>query len=212
MDLFEQKGDQYGRIARYYDMLLEPAIRPLRLEICRLISNNGPGPVLDLCCGTGRQLIMLEQIGIPGVGVDFSPAMLNIARRKNNGLAKFIRGNVTRLPFVDNYFRQAMITLAFHENPEPIRRAILAEALRVLMPGGRFIIVDYGRPGPTRHTFGNFLTDRVEWLAGKSHYYYYKEFLGRGGVEGMCGRGGILVDRVKDFFSGSVGLFVAKSD
>jgi ubiquinone/menaquinone biosynthesis C-methylase UbiE len=212
MDLFERKGDQYGRIARFYDVLLEPAIRPLRLEICRLISENNHGPVLDLCCGTGRQLIMLGQIGVTGVGVDFSSAMLNVARRKNNGMARFIRGDVARLPFNDHQFQQAMISLALHENPEPIRRAILAEAMRVLVPGGWFFIVDYERLGPLRRTFGNLLTDRVEWLAGKNHYYYYKEFIKRGGVEGLCGRGGLAVERVNDFFSGNVGLFVVKND
>ena len=212
MDLFKQNGDQYGRIARYYDALLEPVIRPLRNKVSRLVSESGPGPVLDLCCGTGRQLIMLGQLGVKGVGVDMSPAMLNVARRKSKGMARFIRGDVTRLPFDDGQFSMAMVTLALHENPEPARQIILAEATRVLKPDGRFIIVDYSRLDPNDHGLGGLLTARVEWMAGENHYYNFKDFMARGGVEGMCDRGGMAMEQAADFFFHSVGLYIAKSN
>ena len=212
MDLFKQNGDQYGRIARYYDAMLEPMIHSLRNKVSRVVSENGPGPVLDLCCGTGRQLIMLGRQGVSGVGVDMSSAMLNVAKRKNNGMTRFIRGDVTRLPFGDGRFSAAMVTLALHENPEPARQIILAEAKRVLRPDGRFIIVDYSRLEPNNHGLGGLLTSKVEWMAGDNHYYNFKDFMAKGGVEGMCDRGGLAVERVADFFFGSVGLYITKSD
>jgi ubiquinone/menaquinone biosynthesis C-methylase UbiE len=57
---------------------------------------------------------------------------------------------VTRssLAFDDASFDQVLLFFLLHEQPDHVRRATLAEAMRVVRPGGRVVIVDYHRPVP----------------------------------------------------------------
>lgn len=54
--------------------------------------------------------------------------------------------NSASLPFAHGSFHRALLFFLLHEMPEDVRRATLAEALRVLRPGGRLVIVDYHQP------------------------------------------------------------------
>jgi ubiquinone/menaquinone biosynthesis C-methylase UbiE len=57
-----------------------------------------------------------------------------------------LHGDSAALPAADASYDRALIFFLLHEQPEPVRRATLAEALRVVKPGGRIVIVDYHRP------------------------------------------------------------------
>ncbi len=52
----------------------------------------------------------------------------------------------TALGFADGSFDRALLFFLLHEQPEQVRRRTVAEALRVLKPGGKLIVVDYHRP------------------------------------------------------------------
>lgn len=54
--------------------------------------------------------------------------------------------NAAALEFPDARFDRAVLFFLLHEQPDDIRRRTLSEALRVLKPGGRIVVVDYGRP------------------------------------------------------------------
>lgn len=56
--------------------------------------------------------------------------------------------NSASLPFASACFSRALLFFLLHEMPEDVRRATLSEALRVLRPGGRLVIVDYHKPAP----------------------------------------------------------------
>lgn len=124
---------------------------PKRRE-ARLALGLRPGDrVLDLACGTGLNLPHPSSlVGESGrvVGVDLSSRMLEIARRRiaRHGLgnAEVREGDAARLPFPDASFEAVLCTFALNIIPD-YRRAI-AEGLRVLAPGGRFVSLEM-RPG-----------------------------------------------------------------
>jgi ubiquinone/menaquinone biosynthesis C-methylase UbiE len=55
-------------------------------------------------------------------------------------------GDSSALPVADASMDRALLFFLLHEQPEAVRRGTLANALRVLKPGGRLVVVDYHRP------------------------------------------------------------------
>lgn len=80
--------------------------------------------------------------------LDVLPVQLENLRRKlpaESGIG-VIHGNSADMPFERAQYGQALLFFLLHEQPEAVRRATLAETLRVVKPGGRIVIVDYHRP------------------------------------------------------------------
>lgn len=117
---------------------------------------HASGPVLDLCCGTGDLSLHLAdtaQAGLDVFGLDFSGPMLIEAVRKSKaaGLAgsmAFLQGDAANLPFPDDRFSVVGISFAFRNLTYRNRLGAryLSEVLRVLSPGGKFVIVETGQP------------------------------------------------------------------
>lgn len=101
------------------------------------------GPrVLEIAFGTGDILLDLHASGFETYGLDISPYMVDITRRKLRRLGihlPLVRGRAQELPFVDAYFDSIVITFptAFVQ-----QQSTLDELARVLKPAGRLIIVD----------------------------------------------------------------------
>lgn len=101
--------------------------------------------VLDIGCGDGNCTGPAAERTGSAVGLDHDPAMLVAARarlREVDGLA-WVEGDATRLPFPDASFDVviAITVLCFVRD----RRAVIAEAHRVLRPGGRLVVGELGR-------------------------------------------------------------------
>jgi SAM-dependent methyltransferase len=93
--------------------------------------------ILDLGCGKGRFARSLIERGAQVVGLDFSAGMLNEAE----GLAR-VRGSARRLPFGRASFDAVLAVEVFeHLAPDAIDR-VCGEVLRVLEPGGTFVVID----------------------------------------------------------------------
>lgn len=106
--------------------------------------------ILDVGCGKGRFAAHLEAVGARVVGLDLSPAMLARAP-----IAAKVIGSASRLPFRNASFDGvALVEVLEHVAPTMVPR-VLAEARRVLQPGGRVVIVDKNR---------NALDARRPWL------------------------------------------------
>jgi len=80
--------------------------------------------------------------------VDVLPIQLdNLARKlPRDAGVELIHGDSTALPLESASYDRALLFFLLHEQPEEVRRATIAEALRVVKPGGRIVIVDYHRP------------------------------------------------------------------
>jgi|SRR6516162_428560 len=98
---------------------------------------------LDLCCGQGNASETLLNRGCHVVGVDFSPAMLAFARQRVR-TATFIEADAQDLPFNDAEFDLVVTNFGVCHVPDQPRA--LAEARRVLRPGGRFAMTVWCGP------------------------------------------------------------------
>ncbi len=112
--------------------------------------------LLDLCCGTGDLVINMARLAKDGVelaALDYSQPMLTIATKKASILAggkkiTFVYGDAANLPFSDGYFDCIGISFALRNltYKNPLARQHIAEVLRVLNRGGRFVIVETSQP------------------------------------------------------------------
>lgn len=121
----------------------------------REISRFHPTKIMDLCTGTGDLAIHISRnLGKAAMisGFDYSLPMLEIARgkaiKKGQERIEFIHGDAANMPFPDHYFDAIGIAFAFrnltYKNPDA--KNFLKEILRVLRPGGGFIIVESSQP------------------------------------------------------------------
>lgn len=103
------------------------------------------GRTLEVAIGTGLNLAHYPQ-GVRVTGVDLTPEMLAIARRRSADLGMSVpltEGDAQALPFADTTFDTVVCTYAMCSVPD--ERATVDEMLRVLKPGGRLILVDHIR-------------------------------------------------------------------
>jgi len=95
---------------------------------------SAEGAILDLACGKGG---FLDLLGPRGVGLDWNPHSLGQVRAKGH-LA--VRGTVLALPFASCSFAGVHAADIIEHFPPEDARLLLAEAVRVLRPGGRLVI------------------------------------------------------------------------
>jgi ubiquinone/menaquinone biosynthesis C-methylase UbiE len=108
-----------------------------------------PGPWLDLSCGPGNltRRLVENAAGRDVVGVDLSRHMLHVASRRATG-AQLVRADASALPFADGAFGAVVNLAALDLYPSAGR--VVAEAARVLAPGGRWIASSFVARSPRR--------------------------------------------------------------
>ena len=130
--------------------------------------------VLDLACGTGLVTFELGRRAGTGsmvVGLDLSPAMLSVARRKNitnqsNCSIEFVRAVGESLPFRAEIFSYITVGLALRNFANKL--AMFKESLRVLTRSGWFFSVDFVHPD-----------NKMVWLVYRFHIFHVLPALGR---------------------------------
>ena len=128
-----------------YDVFTPEASARLVDAFVRL-SGLAPGArVADLGCGSGAFTHLLARKGYACVGLDISPKLVEVGRRKYPDV-EFIEGDVEHLPFPDASLDGILLSAIVHHLPDPSRCA--AEVFRVLRPGGRFMAFDPNRLNP----------------------------------------------------------------
>ena len=153
-------GDPTSRIARQYDELASRYDAGIGL-FERLLAGDGrqwvtsraTGRVLEIAVGTGRNLPSYAR-DVTITGIDISPEMLDIARRRASeiGVDADLRvGDAQALSFADNAFDSVVSTLAMCTIPDD--EQAIAEVRRVLRPGGQFVLLEHVR-SPNRFVRG----------------------------------------------------------
>ena len=126
--------------------LREKFLRPARLQ-------TGES-VLDVGCGTGSLAIAAKRrVGVAGevCGLDASAPMIARARNKARkaGLElNFQSGVAEALPFPDSRFDVVLNTVMLHHLPRTARQECVGEMRRVLKPGGRLLVIEFGGAAP----------------------------------------------------------------
>jgi demethylmenaquinone methyltransferase/2-methoxy-6-polyprenyl-1,4-benzoquinol methylase len=151
----------FNTIAGRYDLITRVLSygqdRKWKVRVAEL-SAAGPGTrVLDLACGTGDIAFALAGRGAQVVGLDITHRMLQLARAKQRG-PQFVTGDMLALPFGNDAFDVVTTGYGLRNVPD-ISRAI-AEARRVLRPGGTFVSLDFNRPANSivRAAYLSYLT------------------------------------------------------
>lgn len=107
--------------------------------------------VLDLATGTGSVALALKK-HFPKAkvfGIDLSQTMLKISEkkaRKQSLAISWIKQNIEKTKFKNNWFDAVTISFGLHELPPKHRQNVLKEAYRVLRKNGCFILMDFDRP------------------------------------------------------------------
>jgi SAM-dependent methyltransferase len=101
--------------------------------------------VADLGCGSGVFTELLRRQGYQSVGLDISPKLVALGRRKYPGL-ELVEGDAENLPFESASLDGVLLSGLVHHFPDPRRLAI--EVKRVLKNGGRFVAFDPNRMNP----------------------------------------------------------------
>lgn len=158
--LFDRIAPVYDAMNRVMTAGLDQSWRRLAVEAVVQPGHR----VLDACCGTGDLAIAAEREGGIVTGLDFSPRMLERARRKSDTV-EWVEGDLLALPFEDGSFDAA--TVGFGVRNVADLEAGLAELRRVLRPGGRLAILEITQPRGILRPFFSLWFDRVVPLLGK---------------------------------------------
>jgi len=170
----EQRAAQvnalFATIARRYDLINDlQSIGQHRYWKRRVVALAQVSPglcALDVCCGTGDLSFALAEQGAETIGLDFNEPMLTVAKAKVQSLKsrapipepatppvqppavrrppKFIVGNAMQLPFPDASFD--IVTVGYGLRNLARWEIGLAEMARVARPGGRLLVLDFGKP------------------------------------------------------------------
>jgi len=179
-----------------YETLMDPLLRDLRKFTPEFSGMKAGDKVIDVCCGTGAQVLEYGRHSIIATGIDSSQGMLKIALRNRMRQkavnVSFQLADATNLPFPDGYFDYATVSLGLHDKEKPIRYQIVSEMKRIVKQDGSLILIDYQVPLP-RNIWAVFAR-AIEFLAGGSHYQGFKDYLAIGGIEDILKNHGLRVE------------------
>jgi ArsR family transcriptional regulator len=137
----------FSRHAADWDQLrsLHVAESEVEAAIGRTLADRPVGRLVDIGTGTGRMIILFGGKARHALGIDRSPEMLRFARVKlaEAGLsdAELRQGDMHALPLAAGSADTVIIHQVLHYAEQP--SAVVAEAARLLVPGGRLLIVDF---------------------------------------------------------------------
>jgi demethylmenaquinone methyltransferase / 2-methoxy-6-polyprenyl-1,4-benzoquinol methylase len=150
-------SDLFAGIAPRYDLINDLQSfglhRLWKRRLVRLANPKAGERALDLCCGTGDIALALARRGAEVAGLDFSAPMLEIARQKQLGHSadsrdrsnpQFLQGDAQQIPFPDNSFE--IVTVGYGLRNLASLETGLREMQRVTKPGGRLLVLDFGKP------------------------------------------------------------------
>jgi len=176
-----------------YETLVDPLLRDLRKFTPEFSGMEAGDKVIDVCCGTGAQVLEYGRHGIIATGIDSSQDMLKIATRNKVRQkavnVSFQLADATNLPFPDGYFNYATVSFGLHDKEKPIRYQIISEMKRIIKQDGALILIDFQVPVP-RNAWAVFARV-IEFLAGGSHYRGFKDYLANGGLEDILKNHGL---------------------
>jgi len=186
-EIIMQAKDEYKHTASIYDILFSRGLRSIRNNIRTFFNHSEATSIIDICCGTGEQLRILDEKVLLLTGVDLSPAMLAKAREKSPSSIHYLETDATKIPLADDTYDGVIISFALHEKSSSQQRAIFKEACRLVSHSGFIVIADYATPPPLYSSFvvGNILIATIERMAGLNHYHNYREWMRQGAIEGF---------------------------
>jgi len=144
----------FATIASRYDLINDLQSlglhRSWKRRLIRLAKVCPSDTALDICCGTGDIAFSLATAGAKVTALDFSKEMLAVAAERTLALVdkksvpEFRQGDAQNLPFPDESFD--VVTVGYGLRNLAIWQRGLGEMARVAKPGGRLLVLDFGKP------------------------------------------------------------------
>jgi len=168
--IFSSIAPEYDRFNRLSSLGVD---RLWRRKTVRIAALKRTSEVLDLAAGTGDLTMALAVQGAPAriLSTDFCPEMLEVGKAKAAGYEgttriDFAVVDAQDLPFEDESFN--VVTVGFGVRNLPDRAANFREVLRVLKPGGRYVILEFSRPpfAPFRGLYHFYLRTIIPAIGG----------------------------------------------
>jgi ubiquinone/menaquinone biosynthesis C-methylase UbiE len=204
------KVDPYKNIAGIYDRVFEPLNRGLRAIGMKMFPPKEGMHVLDVGCGTGIHLQLYQRSGCIVYGIDLSPSMLQVARRRLGDGANLYLGDASRMPYQEEEFDLIIISTVLHEMPPRVRDAVIDESKRICKQDGRILLIDF-HPGPIRPLKGwinKAIILMAELAAGREHFRNYRDFISKQGLTGLISTHGLPVEMEKIVAGGNMALYL----
>jgi len=224
--------EMFSRLAERYDLVNDIMSfgmhrlwkrRTVRLALDR--AQRKPLRLLDLCCGTGDICFYAEEAAASAVratGVDFTLPMLAVARRRRTELRRssaFVQADALTLPFPDYSFDAITVGYGLRNIADP--QGALREMRRVLAPGGRLVVLDFGKPdnpifNALYQAYMRVMMPAVGLLFhGDPETYLYipeslKRYPGQRGVERMMCEAGFDNARYEERLLGTMGFNIGE--
>lgn len=223
----------FNQVPAHYDFLNRLLTFRLdefwRKKATKAILDEDPEIVMDLGTGTGDLAVRLakKKDNLHVTGYDFSNSMLDVARRKAKKYSleniSFVEGDAADMPFEDDYFDVVGISFAFRNITfkNPNTHLYLSEVIRVLKPGGKFIIVESSQPKNKIlraifhayfHYFVSGIGGKLSNSKGAYHYLAYsaKNFYSSDELKNLLGQHGFHSIKHKPMFFGASALTIAE--
>jgi demethylmenaquinone methyltransferase/2-methoxy-6-polyprenyl-1,4-benzoquinol methylase len=172
---------------------------------------------LDVCCGTGDLALRLAAAGARVVGSDFTPEMLVRARERSRKVV-WVQADALELPFPDESFD--VVTVGYGLRNLSDFSLGIRELVRMVKPGGRLLILDFGKPANPlwRGLYFTYLRMVVPLFGlifcGDSAAYSYileslEQYAAQEGVTALLQQTNCAEVRVKNFCGGAMSLHIA---
>jgi ubiquinone/menaquinone biosynthesis C-methylase UbiE len=204
------RGRTLDHAAAVYDFFEPVLLLGKQAEYDRhLVKLLDPAPsdkVLDLGCGTGVLCRMIADrldsaAGGFCVGIDAAGKMIQAARKKRSGsTCQFKAMAAENLEFEDHHFDAVVSSLFFHHVPLDLKAQALAEAHRVLKPGGKLVIADMHTPT----TIMGAIVSHV------SRWFFLQPQIGeniRGVLPDLIGSAGFAAPQITGRYFGYIAIF-----
>ena len=195
-----------------YENWVDPILKNVRQLTPEFSGMKEGDRVLDVCCGTGAQVIEYGKHGIKATGIDKEQSMLSVAlknKKKHNSLnTSFYLADATNLPFNDNKFDYVSVSFGLHDKERDIRNKIVSEMKRVVKQEGYLILIDYQVPLP-KNIWAMFART-IEFIAGGLHYQGFQDYMRNGGLNNILENHQLVEERTDYLKSGIVVIVKAK--
>ena len=182
-------AEHWGRRPRDWAELAEPSNAPL---FHRVLGAVGAGPglsLLDVGCGSGYALALAAAAGCTVTGLDITPELLAIARERVPE-AMLVHGEMDALPFEDGRFDIVVGFNAFAFADDPA--GAVAEAARVVRPGGVVAATTFAEPGRNESTSLHLALEPLRAQATQTGDHLPYALSEPGGLERLLGGGGLV--------------------
>lgn len=163
---------------------VDPMMHGLWEKVCEFAEILPGERAIDLCCGTGSLALHYANQGIITDAIDYDPHLISNANRKiykskTNNIS-FHLANALYLPFENDTFDHASISLSLHEKENDQQNKVIAEMKRVVKKEGSIVFIDYSVPMP--RVPSAYASKMLEFCAGRYHYRCFKDYIRRGGL------------------------------